>query len=474
MHLTEDVVKRLCKTDPATVEHFHIHWVHVDRVRPTSLLRCQCLVSLCLSHADLLKIEGKVLGRCVNLWWVDLSHNRLAGDALATSGLDEFSALGALDLGHNALGPESLAPASEIEVVRLTLAGNAGLGAGDDSYRRTALQRAPAAWVLDDHFVTAAEAASAVEAHEAAAALERKTSPPASPTSPTILEKRTLATLGDGDWNEASAGDTATTTPTFSGSYSVPTLAGEEMRPRSSQPLPKTAKRPKAWFALPGGKHAFAVVARDAPAWPTTRTAPPGARREGPSPLKRAPLPQTQDFTNAAPFAEPGRLPLSRALPRRPSRKATTTNVARPPARAVAAARPSKTFSPTGGAPGTRTTASRRSARPSASLHVAAVAAAAPRPAATSSATASDPLIGRPATKIVSRLFWRPCAVVAAAAGAATPSSASAALTVASSPAAAVGAAVAAAAAAAGVGASRAAATTSAAGDHGSGGGSTK
>ncbi|KAH8049409.1 hypothetical protein JL722_11940 [Aureococcus anophagefferens] len=210
MHLTEDVVKRLCKTDPATVEHFHIHWVHVDRVRPTSLLRCQCLVSLCLSHADLLKIEGKVLGRCVNLWWVDLSHNRLAGDALATSGIDEFSALGALDLGHNALGPESLAPASEIEVVRLTLAGNAGLGAGDDSYRRTALQRAPAAWVLDDHFVTAAEAASAVEAHEAAAALERKTSPPASPTSPTILEKRTLATLGDGDWNEASAGDTAT------------------------------------------------------------------------------------------------------------------------------------------------------------------------------------------------------------------------------------------------------------------------
>ncbi|KAH8056806.1 hypothetical protein JL721_9925 [Aureococcus anophagefferens] len=832
MHLTEDVVKRLCKTDPATVEHFHIHWVHVDRVRPTSLLRCQCLVSLCLSHADLLKIEGKVLGRCVNLWWVDLSHNRLAGDALATSGIDEFSALGALDLGHNALGPESLAPASEIEVVRLTLAGNAGLGAGDDSYRRTALQRAPAAWVLDDHFVTAAEAASAVEAHEAAAALERKTSPPASPTSPTILEKRTLATLGDGDWNEASAGDTATkkhlarhrrvlanqparpflrdqyrlknlvveyetrcaalkswasaeprdgrrtgprrppntrcaelcglptrarldacvllwaslqfaplpaamykealtillaphagvgavgdvaalppfvrsglvallreqnaadaearpgelndlerdlaaavpavavctrvctdggepvgarlglgdrrrlaaaarhavillsrapscpslvtrqtsskqqraydsighllaaagmtfdeldrdsdsaeanvdnparpyarrwappeppaaldasasaspsatiaegddddattasqrslvagvtgppadlhrlrrprpgehveilenvfvilvdvaadgsrcraapyggdavlergdlwwdprgwwrharaaaeqaelfragarsrlhrahrgahrsgracasgvlnapvpaaalpparggvvslfsadaaldpafvvappaaiatqnaygrapsaswarlqavwksnlqpdfnlfddaaagieddpgtgslqvsegepppptgdptstlyTTPTFSGSYSVPTLAGEEMRPRSSQPLPKTAKRPKAWFALPGGKHAFAVVARDAPAWPTTRTAPPGARREGPSPLKRAPLPQTQDFTNAAPFAEPGRLPLSRALPRRPSRKATAT-----------------------------------------------------------------------------------------------------------------------------------------------------
>ena len=146
MHLTEDVVKRLCKTDPATVEHFHIHWIHVDRVRPTSLLRCQCLVSLCLSHADLLKIEGKVLGRCVNLWWVDLSHNRLAGDALATSGIDEFSALGALDLGHNALGPESLAPASEIEVVRLTLAGNAGLGAGDDSYRRTALQRAPAAW----------------------------------------------------------------------------------------------------------------------------------------------------------------------------------------------------------------------------------------------------------------------------------------------------------------------------------------
>ncbi|KAH8066689.1 hypothetical protein JL720_12682 [Aureococcus anophagefferens] len=210
MHLTEDVVKRLCKTDPATVEHFHIHWVHVDRVRPTSLLRCQCLASLCLSHADLLKIEGKVLGRCVNLWWVDLSHNRLAGDALATSGIDEFSALGALDLGHNALGPESLAPASEIEVVRLTLAGNAGLGAGDDSYRRTALQRAPAAWVLDDHCVTAAEAASAVEAHEAAAALERKTSPPASPTSPTILEKRTLATLGDGDWNEASAGDTAT------------------------------------------------------------------------------------------------------------------------------------------------------------------------------------------------------------------------------------------------------------------------
>ena len=45
MHLTEDVVKRLCKTDPATVEHFHIHWVHVDRVRPTSLLPSQ-------AHAD--------------------------------------------------------------------------------------------------------------------------------------------------------------------------------------------------------------------------------------------------------------------------------------------------------------------------------------------------------------------------------------------------------------------------------------
>ncbi|KAH8045583.1 hypothetical protein JL722_14164 [Aureococcus anophagefferens] len=173
MHLTEDVVKRLCKTDPATVEHFHIHWVHVDRVRPTSLLRCQCLVSLCLSHADLLKIEGKVLGRCVNL----------------------CSALGA-DLAQRA-GPRVAGPASEIEVVRLTLAGNAGLGAGDDSYRRTALQRARR--VGFGRPLVAREAASAVEAHEAAAALERKTSPPASPTSPTILEKRTLATLGDGD-----------------------------------------------------------------------------------------------------------------------------------------------------------------------------------------------------------------------------------------------------------------------------------
>ena len=162
MHLTQESLQRFCKDDPTTTEFVHIDGVHIDRMRPDSLLRCSCMVSLKLTHADLLTVEGKALAGCANLWWIDLSHNRLSASSLEDSGLSSFPALGLLNLSHNRLTPDSLGAISEVEVLQLSLSGNAELLG--ETYRATVMHRVPATWVLDEHFVTYDEHAAAARA----------------------------------------------------------------------------------------------------------------------------------------------------------------------------------------------------------------------------------------------------------------------------------------------------------------------
>ena len=140
--LTEELVVAATHTPLSQLDFLHLDWKDVETL--SEALNLPALVSLSISH-NALRSSLLPLRRCTELWFLNLSHNKLA----SLDGLQSFSgkplpsgacaqafhspyvaptfslaALGHLDLSHNALKLDELKKLREVDIVHLSLEGN--------------------------------------------------------------------------------------------------------------------------------------------------------------------------------------------------------------------------------------------------------------------------------------------------------------------------------------------------------------
>ena len=155
-NLNKSTIIAATRTPLSELEALYLDGRDVEKIGD-SFVECTRLVSLSLA-SNALACNLANLRRCSNLWFVNLSNNHLC----SLEGLDQFTCMGYLDLGHNKLPTDELRRLCDVDIISLRVEGNKLIerslrGAGLGEYRRGVLSLVPSPWVLDGQFVLSEE-----------------------------------------------------------------------------------------------------------------------------------------------------------------------------------------------------------------------------------------------------------------------------------------------------------------------------